>query len=121
MRSQVQDVPSGGVLEIERHRCVVQPSPPPHRGLRIRLAELFSSLRQVGLSLISAFSWLLLATLTGLVWVFSVARFLLATGWPVVFYFGYAAASAGFSVVCALLALNIRMKRRLTTVRTLRG
>jgi hypothetical protein len=121
VRSQIQDVPYGGVLEIERHSSVLQPTPPPQRGLRTRLAELFSSFRHVGLSLISAFLWVLLATLTGVVWAFSVGRFLLATGWTVVFYFGCAAASAGFTVVCALLALNISMKRRLTTVRTLRG
>ena len=80
------------------------------------MAELFSSFRHVGLSLISAFSWVLLAILTGVVWAFSVGRFLLATGWPMVFYFGYAGACAGFTVVCAQLALNISMKRRRTTV-----
>jgi hypothetical protein len=120
VRSQIQDVPHGGVLEIERHSGVVQPAPPPERGLRTRLAELFLSFRHVGLSLISAFSWVLLATLTGVVWALSVSRFLLATGWAVVFYFAYAAASGGFTVVCALLALDISMKWRLTTVRTVR-
>jgi hypothetical protein len=64
---------------------------------------------------------MVLAALTGAVWAFSVVRFLLATGWPVVFYFGYVAASAGFTVACALVALNISTKRRSTTMRSLRG
>jgi hypothetical protein len=89
------------------------------------LAEQYSSLREVGRRAISAFSWVrtlytVLAALTGALWAFSVVRFLLATGWPVVFYFGYAAASAGFTVVCALVALNISMNRRLTAIRTIR-
>ncbi|MBV8135399.1 MAG: hypothetical protein JO121_07140 [Deltaproteobacteria bacterium] len=49
----------------------------------------------------------MLAGLTAVVWAFSLASLPLSTGWPAVFYFGYAAASAGFSVVCALVALNI--------------
>jgi len=37
----------------------------------------------------------------------SFGRFLFVTGWPAVFCFGYAAVSAGFTIVWALAALNI--------------
>jgi len=54
----------------------------------------------------------MLAALTGVAWAFSVGRFLLATGWPVVLCFGYAAASADFTVVCTLVALNLSNAER---------
>ena len=108
----MQDLPHGRVLEIDRHNCVAQLSPSPQREPGARLVQLASSVPQISVSLISASPWVrslhtVLAGLTGLVWAFSLAALPLETGWPAVFYFGYAAASAGFTVVCTLVALNI--------------
>ena len=108
----MQDLPHGRVLEIDRHNCVAQLSPSPPREPGARLVELPSSVPQVSVSFISASPWVrslhtVLAGLTGVVWAFSLVSLPLSTGWPAVFYFGYAAASAGFTVVCALVALNI--------------
>ena len=108
----MQDLPHGPVLEIERHNCVARLSPSSRREPGAWLVQLLSSVPQVSVALISAFPWVrslhtMLAGLTAVVWAFSLASLPLSTGWPAVFYFGYAAASAGFSVVCALVALNI--------------
>ena len=108
----MQDFPHGRVLEIERHYCVAQLSPSPQREPSAGLVELLSSVPEVSVSLISASSWVralhtVLAGLTGVVWAFSLASLPLSTGWPAVFYLGYAGASAWFTVVCALVALNI--------------
>ena len=107
----MQDFPHGRVLEIERHYCVAQLSPSPQREPSAGLVELLSSMPEVSVSLISASSWVralhtVLAGLTGAVWAFSLASLPLSTGWPAVFNFGYAAASAGFTVVRTLAALN---------------
>jgi hypothetical protein len=106
----MQDLSHGRVLEIERHDSVAQPS--PRRGPRARFVELLSSVREVNFSLFSSPPWARilyagLAGLTGIVWAFSLASLLLSTGWSAVFYLGYAAASAGFTVLCALVAVNI--------------
>jgi hypothetical protein len=57
-----------------------------------------------------------LAGLTGVVWAFSLASLPIPRGWRAVFYFGYATASAGFTVICALVAvINLGVKRGFTT------
>jgi hypothetical protein len=108
----MRDLSHGRVLEIERHHGVAQPSPSPRREPRARLVELRSCVRELSFSLISSPPWAqilyaVLAGLTGVVWVFSLASLPLSTGWSGVFYLFYAAASAGFTVLCLLVAVNI--------------
>jgi hypothetical protein len=108
----MQDLPHGRVLEIDRHNCVAQLSLSPHPERGARLVQLLSSVSKVSVSLVSPSPWVrslhtVLAGLTGVVWAFSLASLPLSTGWPAVFYLGYAGASAWFTVVCALVALNI--------------
>ena len=103
---------NGRVLEIDRPKGIAPASPSPRRGPCARLIELLSSVCEVRVPFLSASSSVrilhtLLAGLTGVVWAFSLARLSLSTGWSAVFYLGYAAASAGFTIFCALVALDI--------------
>src|SRR6516165_10729972 len=117
----MQDLLHGRVLEIDRHNRVAQVSPSPQRESSARLVELLSCVPEVRFSLISG-SWrarilhTVLAGLTGVVWAFSLVSRPISTVWPAVFYFRYVAASAGFTVICALVAVdNSGMKRGFTT------
>src|SRR5262249_30654956 len=118
--NQMQDLLHGRVPEIDRHNRVAQVSPSPEREPSARLVELLSSVPEVRFSLVSV-SWrarvlhTVLAGLTGVVWAFSLVSLPISTGRPAVFY-GYAAASAGFTVICALVAVNNSgVKRGFTT------
>jgi hypothetical protein len=108
----MQGLSHGRVLEIERHNGLAQPSPLPRGGPGARLVELLSSVRELSFSLSPSppsarILHAALAGLTGAVWAFSLGSLLLSTGWSAVFYLGYAAASAGFTVLCALVAVNV--------------
>ena len=76
-----------------------------------RLRTELSPLRKSAGSLVAGSLWIrilcsVLAVLTGAIWALSLARFLLSTGWPALFHFGYLAGAAGFAVTCALTAAD---------------
>ena len=100
------------VLEIGRSGIIAKPDPARRRpSFGERLRTELSPLRKSAGSLVTGSLWIrilcsVLAVLTGAIWALSLALFLLSTGWPALFHFGYLAGAAGFAVTCALTAAD---------------
>ena len=105
--------PETRVLKIGRSGIIATAPPRPRRlSIHERLRTELSRVRKFVGSLIAGSLWTrilcgVLAALTGAVWAFSLARFIFSSGWPALFHLVYAAAAAGFSVVCAVAAFDL--------------